>query len=38
MLTYKATPSQDKSWRAITVAVKAESDLKVRAREGYFPD
>lgn len=38
MLTYKATPSEDKSWRAITVAVKTENELKVRAREGYFPD
>jgi Ca-activated chloride channel homolog len=37
MLAYPAPPSNDARWRVIQLAVKDRKDVRIRAKEGYFP-
>lgn len=37
MLAYPAPPSGDTKWRTIQLAVKGGKNLRIRAKEGYFP-
>jgi Ca-activated chloride channel homolog len=38
LLAYKAPPSADQKWRTIALSVSGEKGIKVRAKEGYFPE
>jgi VWFA-related protein len=38
LLAYKAPPATDQKWRSIALAVSGVKDVKIRAKEGYFPE
>ena len=38
LLEFQPPPAHDRAWRSIGVMVKGSKNLKVRAREGYYPD
>jgi Ca-activated chloride channel family protein len=38
LLAYKPPPSTDQKWRTIELAVSGGKGIKVRAKEGYFPE
>jgi VWFA-related protein len=38
LLGYKAPPTMDQKWRSIALAVSGVKDIKIRAKEGYFPE
>jgi Ca-activated chloride channel family protein len=38
LLEFQPPPAHDRAWRGITVVVSGSKNLKVRAREGYYPD
>jgi VWFA-related protein len=38
LLTYSPTPVEDAKWRAISVRLRGDDRMKVRARTGYYPD
>jgi VWFA-related protein len=38
LLTYSPAPVEDAKWRAISVRLRGDDRLKVRARTGYYPD
>jgi VWFA-related protein len=38
LLAYKAPPSTDQKWRTIELAVSGAKGIKVRAKEGYYPE
>ncbi len=37
LLFFQAPPGDDHAWREIRVVVEGKKDLKIRAREGYYP-
>lgn len=38
LLAYQPQPSESREWRRIQVLLRESKDLKVRAREGYYPE
>jgi len=38
LLSFQAPPSENSDWRAIQVGIAGSRGLKVRARDGYFPE
>jgi VWFA-related protein len=38
LLTYSPSPVEDAKWRAISVRLRGDDRMKVRARTGYYPD
>jgi VWFA-related protein len=38
LLAYKAPPATDQKWRSIELAISGVKDVKIRAKEGYFPE
>lgn len=38
LLAYKAPPAADQKWRSIALAVSGLKDVKIRAKERYFPE
>jgi hypothetical protein len=37
MLFFQAAPGDDHAWREIRLVIGGQKDLRIRAREGYYP-